>query len=266
MLNLINLKYLQTWAQKTVISRPFIEVIRIHHKNPTVLCRVRSAVWLPRFQYISWMFSGITINMGQHIIPNSTEFGAYKKSIHCLRKKPPKNELHETITNWQEKYHLYTTYMGVSWKGGTQQLLVFLLKITILGCFGGTTILGNTHILPIGWLLNLPIPPIVRGSQVSLHWRPQLLTWTSMKECWAASNDALITLEVRAPQRTPAGVCFIHFQKIPMNIYFPYKYWNIYGWNKIPQVGWDITNMYVYIYTHTHFPCIWNDRFEKKTQ
>ena len=28
----------------------------------------------------------------------------------------------------------------------TQQLLVFLLKMTILGSFGGTTILGNTHI------------------------------------------------------------------------------------------------------------------------
>ena len=36
--------------------------------------------------------------------------------------------------------------MGVSKKGGTQQLLVSLLKMTMLGCFGGTTILGNTHI------------------------------------------------------------------------------------------------------------------------
>ena len=39
--------------------------------------------------------------------------------------------------------------MGVSKNGGTQQLLVFLLKMTILGCFGGTTILGNTHIEPV---------------------------------------------------------------------------------------------------------------------
>ena len=37
-------------------------------------------------------------------------------------------------------------YMGVSLNGGTQQLLVFLLKITIWRSFGGTTILGNTHI------------------------------------------------------------------------------------------------------------------------
>ena len=38
------------------------------------------------------------------------------------------------------------TYMGVSLNGGTQQLLVFLLKIIIWMSFGGTTILGNTHI------------------------------------------------------------------------------------------------------------------------
>ena len=37
--------------------------------------------------------------------------------------------------------------MDVSENGGTQQLLVFLLKMIILRCFGGTTILGNTHIL-----------------------------------------------------------------------------------------------------------------------
>ena len=30
--------------------------------------------------------------------------------------------------------------------GGTQQSWVFLLKMVILGCFGGTTIFGNTHI------------------------------------------------------------------------------------------------------------------------
>ena len=36
--------------------------------------------------------------------------------------------------------------MGVSINGGTQQPLVFLLKMIILGCFWGTTILGNTHI------------------------------------------------------------------------------------------------------------------------
>ena len=40
--------------------------------------------------------------------------------------------------------------MDVSLNGGfprgTQELLVFLLKMTMLGCFGGATILGNTHI------------------------------------------------------------------------------------------------------------------------
>ena len=36
--------------------------------------------------------------------------------------------------------------MGVSKNGGTQQPWVFLLKMIILGCFGGTTLYGNTHI------------------------------------------------------------------------------------------------------------------------
>ena len=81
-----------------------------HHKVSTVLCWVRSAVWLPRFQYISWMFSGIARNMGQHIIPNSTEFGADKKKS-IAHERNPKSELHETITQLSGKisliYHLY---------------------------------------------------------------------------------------------------------------------------------------------------------------
>ena len=35
----------------------------------------------------------------------------------------------------------------VSKNGGTQQPWVFLLKVIILGCFGGTPIFGNTHII-----------------------------------------------------------------------------------------------------------------------
>ena len=37
--------------------------------------------------------------------------------------------------------------LGVSYNGGTQQPWVFLLKMTILRCFGGTTIYGNTQIV-----------------------------------------------------------------------------------------------------------------------
>ena len=36
--------------------------------------------------------------------------------------------------------------MVVSENSGTQQPWVFLLKLIILGCFGGTIIFGNTHI------------------------------------------------------------------------------------------------------------------------
>ena len=44
--------------------------------------------------------------------------------------------------------------MGVSKNGGTQQPLVFLLKMVIFGCFGGTTIYGNTHMVDL-WLFML---------------------------------------------------------------------------------------------------------------
>ena len=43
---------------------------------------------------------------------------------------------------------------GVSLNGGYQQPWVFLLKIIILGCFGGTTILGNPHMQKIGILIS----------------------------------------------------------------------------------------------------------------
>ena len=36
--------------------------------------------------------------------------------------------------------NLVYVYMGVSWNGGTQQPVVFLLKMIILGLKGGTTI------------------------------------------------------------------------------------------------------------------------------
>ena len=75
--------------------------------------------------------------------------------------------------------------MEVSYNGGTQQPWVFLLKMTILGCFGGTTIYGNTQygapqkarttlwyisgIVLANWvIIMLPIPPI-RGTR-KLHW------------------------------------------------------------------------------------------------
>ena len=38
-------------------------------------------------------------------------------------------------------------HMDVSKNGGAQQPWVFLLKMIILGCFGGTTIFGNIHIV-----------------------------------------------------------------------------------------------------------------------
>ena len=47
--------------------------------------------------------------------------------------------------------------MGVSINGGTQQPWVFLLKMIILGCFGGTPIFGNTHMDSNHSIIRIPI-------------------------------------------------------------------------------------------------------------
>ena len=48
--------------------------------------------------------------------------------------------------NGRERKIYNGMYIDVSKNGGTQQPWVFLLKMIILGCFGGTPIFGNTHI------------------------------------------------------------------------------------------------------------------------
>ena len=56
-------------------------------------------------------------------------------------------------------------------KIGTQQPLVFLLKITILGCFGGTTILGSPPFIS-------ELPPLRRGPTFARSFRgPYILIY-----------------------------------------------------------------------------------------
>ena len=54
-------------------------------------------------------------------------------------------DVHE---NFRPSQYLSTffVYTGVSKNGGTKEPLVFLLKMIILWCFGGTSIFGNTYI------------------------------------------------------------------------------------------------------------------------
>ena len=59
--------------------------------------------------------------------------------------KEKKQKCHRRLVGIEE------WHMGVSENSGTQQLWVFLLKMIILGCFGGTTIEGNTYIFLFGW-------------------------------------------------------------------------------------------------------------------
>ena len=56
--------------------------------------------------------------------------------------------------------------MDVSLNGGTQQPLVFLLKMIILGCFGGTPIFGNPLIFTYIWLRFLMVHV---GSAAATH-------------------------------------------------------------------------------------------------
>jgi len=53
--------------------------------------------------------------------------------------------------------------MDVSENSGTQQPWVFLLKMIILGCFGGTLIFGNTHIDQIFFCRRLVQPGFSHG-------------------------------------------------------------------------------------------------------
>ena len=48
---------------------------------------------------------------------------------------------------------LYFSHVKVSLNGGTQQPWVFLLKMIILGCFGGTTVSGNTYVCLRGFVV-----------------------------------------------------------------------------------------------------------------
>ena len=66
-------------------------------------------------------------------------------------------------------------YMVVSYNFGTQQLLVFLLKMTILGCFRGTTIFGKTYI----GVIKFPI----WGDSKNTHLWFSLMDFTSLVHC-----------------------------------------------------------------------------------
>ena len=75
--------------------------------------------------------------------------------------------------------------MGVSKNRGTQQLLVFLLKMTILGCFGGTTILGNPRILDVPHAKNVGGIPGYDAISESMNLRDtKYLFVGGLTTCW----------------------------------------------------------------------------------
>ena len=76
--------------------------------------------------------------------------GSTSRTTHLFKKASERN--------WMIYFGSTYQYMGVSLNGGTQQPWVLLLKMIILGCFGGTTILGNPHIYHVKFnRRNLPI-------------------------------------------------------------------------------------------------------------
>ena len=64
------------------------------------------------------------------------------------RRRSPESGVGRPSDGWLHLLGLYYSIWGVSLNGGTQQPWVFLLNLIILGCFGGTIILGNIHIYP----------------------------------------------------------------------------------------------------------------------
>ena len=142
------------------------------------------------------------------------------KSSEKLTKKPPL-EIHSCLV-----------YMDVSENGGTQQLLVLLLKMTILGCFGSTPIFGNIHIyiylyiyiyichqpwpvglLPVGGWSNRIFPPPSPKSQNP--WRTIL---TSMR------SNSFWTMPPLGEEIHPIFVEFsrrLFFFSLTKNVDFP---------------------------------------------
>ena len=74
-------------------------------------------------------------------------------------------------------------HMGVSLNGGTQQPWVFLLKMIILGCFGGTPIFGSTPIYSclnlsiVSWLHDTPGELGELGAKTLPFFSPIFPTW-----------------------------------------------------------------------------------------
>ena len=105
-------------------------------------------------------------------------------------------------------------HMGVFKNGGTQQPWVFLLKMIILGCFGGTTIWGNTHMIfriSSGWKILRP---------------PGTSSWTCDWNLW---QGWWRTRRLRA-QRITRGKCLVGPQR-----------WMVY--NRKPLFFWGNTHI-----------------------
>ena len=108
-----------------------LQVFRSHYKNVAL-----KSLFVKRlFQFWGWMDCSIeSINQGLAHVSRVLNGNL----LYIL-------QLGATVVRLLLSKGCTSTYMGVSKNRGTQQLLVFLLKMTSLGCFGGTTILGNTY-------------------------------------------------------------------------------------------------------------------------
>ena len=108
-----------------------LQVFRSHYKNVAL-----KSLFVKRlFQFWGWMDCSIEwINQGLAHVSRVLNGNL----LYIL-------QLGATVVRLLLSKGCTSSYMGVSKNRGTQQLLVFLLKMTSLGCFGGTTILGNTY-------------------------------------------------------------------------------------------------------------------------
>ena len=89
-----------------------------------------------------------TLQAGNHISKNHADSLREKPSLHlCYFVQTPIGS--NGSTPQTNSVGVYGGFLKL-WYPSTQQPWIFLVKMIILGCFGGTTIFGNTHIrIPI---------------------------------------------------------------------------------------------------------------------
>ena len=127
--------WLTWWSQKLKMLSDFI--LKRHHLrnkffSTSAACNIL-LYWLMLWYTFPWLSASNRVNF--HLTPKTSPQGGKNLTLGAWRMA------------WGSlQCQVLKEAYGCFLKCGTQQPWVFLLKMLILGCFGGTTIKGNTHI------------------------------------------------------------------------------------------------------------------------